>query len=1315
MYSVEDLLISHGYKVPRTAASSNESRYADYHHEIKENRTSHGTANGYETDTGVYGCSRQVPAKGYFSDNESKEINQRRKAGSGNQGDARPPGDFHTTRTRVFDEPARVYSSQTKTERDVAYWRRRGQDFTILLDYTDSREPKANHFAERTSKDPGRHPMDEERERDWREDDGFLKQNDIVADKWRFTSDRKWQSLGTDEWTPAVGLGRPFLDNDGDRLAQGLFYQRCSDDAANVKIKGKSQSLPRVLSPENLQHVELSKDDVEQVFKGTSNTFPDGTASKEHYTENCKSLSHAALLPKPRFGRPLKPPSYETHQQLRNSSEFIAGTQDSKPKDTTVSNFAKSRETKSDIFAQDSAGSNLEPPVYVPPPSYKKPLQPKGNQKNFIEVPNPKERMEVQKVHVGKDTGKCPSWAEYQKDTDIPSRKQMYPFYKDEHLGCVQYIPFDDPRVKHLPPGSCENLLSNSTSKENLAGKIVGQSTQDSAFIIQAESQYIMPGKLLTSKNGKDIKWQNAIQKGNKDSALSDQSSVFYHKDPSSFGHSSRSAQHNQQQDIECSDTVTQLKKFEVEGKPENKNPRRKKNETIFCLVSMPVHSQPDNERTDQNNNKSNAEQNAAGKHLRNLQNQHLLSTSSTDLELQSLTGSMINYRGIRKPQSGPPEGNYKEVDELQPCQPNKHKELRYSGSWPGDQYKDQQTQTSFAERPKGAVMSQAQNPNHSIAPTKDNKSNPFNHYGYPMKGQTFLSPSSNSAFSWTTNFSNQVNKSSQQKSQSMENNLIDRKPTRGSKLEPKSPSSDGKEAFGQFLLKPVSRRPWDAIGELESFNKELQDQIWTQIESNELLENVDMAEEFTDSPTVNHKPADVQTEIPSQKQERSNVLRNSGKKGFSENGDPSRNPQKRPKFPNLGRPIKQDTPFPREPEYVDVDSVCWTSLEAATVRQLPQEVLSSTTNYNQIQKKQVSESTKEGGNGLDGHYSNGFMATECVYRLPAKISMNGLSELREKLGGPIGDDEETKQWIKNLTREDKYLEGLESSHASLIHPKALAAQSENLNELFEIKCAKGIPENETLEARAARILGIEVAVETLGVADQEYKDTEAEKLMATSETGGGKTTASVKDGLECDNWRSGYVSREAEELCSNEDEEDKENKITEGRNERATSWQTETSRATVSLKHLPGTGEQKACTTSVSERKSRVPSRMIEALQGKLATSPSRTVMERIVRMKEVDSVSRMRRLSIKSSDSGDEGENEKPAKQQQDVEDVLSFLNIQETLNNSSKRDGAVTRKTITLTQDLSVLTKRKVQRDDEDGVFISEWYDPSRVERV
>lgn len=110
MYSVEDLLISHGYKLPKSdppSATPFDKRPADCQRELVDNRAGRGTLNGYEADrgasiTGIYG-SRQALVKGYPSiDIESGDRNQRRKEigigiGIGILGDTQPLGDSLAT------------------------------------------------------------------------------------------------------------------------------------------------------------------------------------------------------------------------------------------------------------------------------------------------------------------------------------------------------------------------------------------------------------------------------------------------------------------------------------------------------------------------------------------------------------------------------------------------------------------------------------------------------------------------------------------------------------------------------------------------------------------------------------------------------------------------------------------------------------------------------------------------------------------------------------------------------------------------------------------------------------------------------------------------------------------------------------------------------------------------------------------------------------------------------------------------------------------------------------------------------------------
>eukprot|EP00061_Rhincodon_typus_P015161 g42685.t1 len=87
MFSVEDLLISHGYQPPKKSSKdkplpSDENIYTSCRCEVRENKPSHGTVNGYETDTGAYSASRHARSlEGSYSDSEGRERSARRQAG----------------------------------------------------------------------------------------------------------------------------------------------------------------------------------------------------------------------------------------------------------------------------------------------------------------------------------------------------------------------------------------------------------------------------------------------------------------------------------------------------------------------------------------------------------------------------------------------------------------------------------------------------------------------------------------------------------------------------------------------------------------------------------------------------------------------------------------------------------------------------------------------------------------------------------------------------------------------------------------------------------------------------------------------------------------------------------------------------------------------------------------------------------------------------------------------------------------------------------------------------------------------------------
>ncbi|MFT7809564.1 junctional protein associated with coronary artery disease homolog isoform X1 [Arapaima gigas] len=1398
MYSVQDLLISHGYKLPQNAPTPCERHPADCHHEIAGNRSGHGTLNGYETDTGAYVHSRQAPAKGYSSDNECKEKIQGREAASGYQGDTQPLGDSLATDSgaahllqlsvclfqksfcqlqhtfcltlhlclhcRFYDTPRGMFS-QPWDGKDVSYWRRRGQDLSILLDHTDNRDPRGSELIkaggiQRAPEDDLGHG------RQWW-DDG--------------TEDRKCQSLGTDNWQPAV-LGRQF------------------SDGINSRPKGKSQSLPRVLSPESLQYVDVPVLG-QGIYAGRrTNGFSQGPYNQIQMEASSRD-GLVAFLPKPKFNRPLKPPSYEAHQQTRGSSEMLA--MDSTPQ--PLLSPRSGGNSRLDYFAHELAASNTEPPVYIPPPSYKRPLLPKGNQRSSCDVSSSlKWKGEpFQQVPVNKDVGKWSSrqtgtsWLDYQEDRSVLERKQVHPGYTEEHLGRVQYIPFDDPRVKHISGGLCGNSLTDpdnirSINKELPCTTVFEQSSHDSAFV-PPQGHYVNmdSNKRSQSQHDNDSRWHSGLHKASDNSAEFDQSCNEHQKDQQSAALHSRSSVQNTSLDQGFCETVTQVKKIEPSTETENKKgSKRKVNETIFCLVSIPIHSQSNGDLSDQNNSERvpKSLEDSAGNKDDSIQNQSLLSTSSVDSERQAPRGGVMSLRSRKK------ASHRKEVVRKPPLLLSKCRALQYPGSWPGDQYRDQETQTSPPEisedPPQSLPNQQAQDQGHTVSDTATDSGKGTDcstRYGYPMKGQKSLTPSSNSAFSKTPTFSSQLNKSKTQPPQPSGNQVGGECPS-GCRDKASLVASNGQEAFGQFLLKPVSRRPWDAIEELESFNKELQEQFSQQSSVDQCIEdlheaykdilelsassNVENAppqilEDKKEAATLSEEPLKVPSKIKTAFQSWMSAADSEYREVRSAFSKPagktvSLGRQLREKVPVLlqaglrdqgivaqlaprtvadGRALKSDIAVPRESLLKDVGLTVYTEAPGAPRQQVHDAAtLTSPPGYEDVcQALQLSRergsttdykfrsvstgplmSAKTPGQSL-GSRSEGPFSKTPTERKPKKgnslpkfsgekilnvIMVRKEDDRYHSRGGPhciltnepeegyeteeMHDDASGQfDWRKQLSLAEKHLESL------LNKEKASRVPAEDLSNLYEIKCAKGIPENESIEERAARILGIDVPAESLGVMDQRASRAAEEQKKATDlEEGSGETPA-------CSSEKVTHVSSTSEEVS-------KKSVLDNGQ-----VGQTEEVKDKSAEKTLggdagsrgdanPGTSEFPVLKPLLSvftgrdvagERKGSTTSRIIEVLQGKLAASPCRAVVDRLARMKELDSVSRMRRLSVKSADSVEEVEVEAERKGK------LTQL------DQPQLRNGTVAKTEVTAA----------LEPQDEEARLLSDSYDPTQVERV
>ncbi|XP_055785276.1 uncharacterized protein LOC129859469 [Salvelinus fontinalis] len=1022
MYSVDDLLISHGYKLPQktstsppaasptTPSSYDNKRYGDPS-SILESRSGggQGTVNGYEIQSGpgLYVYSNSIstsrrpqppaPTKGGRDRNSQP---QRREADSGNQGDAHSLGDSLTTDSGFCEGSRGVYSHH-RGPRDLSYWRRRGQDFSILLDYADFREPRGGGTCRRTEGVQQQQrqevpPEDcQQREKQSRaaqsqaQAQARSRQREAALQQWRMTAvDRKCQSLGMDEWRPAVAsFSCQLSDSEGERWSQAqeqYLQQRHlrTPDGAVVVIgprnKGKCQSLPKMLQPDSLQYVEMSGSigsgpgqgvhrrvnghpgfhydpysiyNHNQARVGDSDRWPENDnrpSSQTSMTSQVSQVSQASQVPKVRYSRPLRPPSYEVHQQTRGSSETLSGdpeaasTPQPQDRDRTPLPHPSIGDPRLDYYTQDG-GSGTEPPGYICPPSYPPKRAPRpmrgshGGHRGYGEVPvnyryhQMYQQQQKQQMRGTPDpwfgsrhTGGGGSWPEPHRERSAPHRKQHYTGYSEQQhqpvLGPdIQYIPFDDPRLRHVsvggnssPCGGGDSTtdadkirhIRNSTSSELPGVTVSDHSSDDSAFLSSASTgappplastpdpASPVPLRSPSDYDNNNNRWRQQQQHcdlhketGSLDDfpAATSQNCNRYNPKPNQGGPSAFQPPapappvcHSSSSDQGFSETtITQVKKI-VPGDSGvdnlNRNSKRKAHsETIFCLVSVPIHMQQTNKDSisaaDQNNNENmpaslpsilpivsviaTVDNQNTVVQSKSENSQSLCSKSLSDMGLKppSHTSSFTSMRSTRK---GPLR---KEIVDAWSLQASADKELCYAGSWPGDQYRNQETQTSSPVAVKGPggtggtgqLQSSpggqgqggqgGQETGHPASDTTmdsdagtDCSSGSYG-VDYPMKGQKNLHPSSNSAFSCLSispaqplslppqppppvpgEWRNQQTSTSRKTGTTTSNTT---KP-------PVSANANiqGQVAFGQFLLKPVSRRPWDAIEELESFNK---------------------------------------------------------------------------------------------------------------------------------------------------------------------------------------------------------------------------------------------------------------------------------------------------------------------------------------------------------------------------------------------------------------------------------------------------------------------------------------------------------------
>lgn len=1061
----------------------------------------------------------------------------------------------------------------------------------MLLDYADFRDPRGSaggvpNKPEGMQRRPESALSTEEhnRARQRRAESTRAREREMALHQWRIAAERKYQSLGTEEWRPMTSMSRQPSEIE---VAQEQRRPRTAEGAVPPRTKSKSQSLPRMaLQSESLQYFSIPPpgQDSYGSFRVNGHHARDlhgrqlsDAERRERWTD--RSGAQSAPLSKPRFSRPLRPPSYEVHQQMRGSVEILTGELAPRARDRTPLPFSRQ-----EYFVQELGGSGAEPPGYIPPPSYRRQPVVRGGHRTYpISMGNHQYRgdpymqgsamTEVQEWFI-RQTGMA--WPDHYRDgrRSVPCRRQAYPGYTEERMGNVQYIPFDDPRVRHISGSGIDgNSLTDADKIRNIRNEIpvnhVAEKNNDSAFLLKEKPcDRTEPCKSNTSDSINENSMHKEVLKETESSnTAADQNRSRDPTDHTNVLHTSQ--QSSNQGFIE---TVTQVKKFEAKTVAENKkNSKKRLKETMFCLVSVPINMQANKAVSDPNNNEK-----VAGS-IENTATQPDNQNSSLTPASKDMQSSSSVFNTTSR----------KDIVDVRTISANQDHEMFYSGSWPGDHYRNQETQTGSPEISRNAPSqreAQTLNDYSSLhaTPNKDEAHCSAN-YGYPMMGQKDLNPSSNSAFSRT-----RTESSSSIKSPTLpQSSPTTQSPDRQHSL--RKQTADSQEVFGQFLLKPVNRRKWDAIGELESFNKEIQDQtgkcpgnVNRKIEElddalNDILELSDASVEVnngrqeTDPLNITEETDQeshvVQVTETHLKRKNLNVKSDTASRSRIEghpeyfsraevNLDAQETPdakgntyvnfevmRKENADPGMHR---QDIPVPKEcllkdvgltvytaiPDTVTSGSPTYLSPESPMLtspsdnsepcdtlhitssdssgdlsRHSPEiaEGTQSLNDNNVFNYKALNEEAGTGGSGRSSH-------VRAIKSLHCRFKAN-YEDFDEHFYSDY------LSWSNEKTLADEHLETL------LSQEKANSMRTEDISNLYQVQCAKGIPENESIEERAARILGIEVPVESLvdgkqaettsEVTDGLVRETQTKEMSSNEETQNvGRESEDVPDGV---------------------------------------------------------------------------------------------------------------------------------------------------------------------------------------------------------
>ncbi|XP_054448094.1 junctional cadherin 5-associated protein [Pteronotus mesoamericanus] len=1362
MYSVEDLLISHGYKLSKDVQAPHEAHYEERQPVRTRARGGQGLLNGCEDGPAAFPHSKAYAGTRAGSDSDKGRHALRA------HGEPPSASAARMSEEGFYQPPMPAWSSQHQAGHSHACWRR-GQEASGLLGPRDREDLEVRGMAQAPSL-----PV-HMREGPW--EVGGRTENVMKKAVWeeelRVAGPAKWQNVSMESWNQPRKLGRQMSDGDGEKLFQDLYPFMQGERVLNSQSKGKSRSLPKVLSPKSLSCMEIPLSHGHLPGVPKMPFYPPNCAPNFESTGNPEKGGSSAPLPWPKFGRPLKPPSYDSHQHSRGGVDN-SDCLDSQQTDPSVSYVARSNNPRQELGLPDAG---LEPPVYVPPPSYRSPPQ---------HIPNPYlEEAAPGRVCDGHRppseeaaaSGQLPtgSLGTGNEDGVSPHSPQRFPQQPHPITACdssVLYIPFDDPRIRHIklarPQGFCEETKVDEKSYNSGAVSAPqaphGNMHRDGAVL---NPQSIMPpsgskrGPAPADPNPRWL-WGQLPREG-ENGGFPDQRDqcVMRGQWPDLRGSQHGQAESqvsspNPQGESTC-ETRTKLKKFEA-GIQTKKSSKKKMNETIFCLVSIPVKSESHLPDTDTNNN--DLKQSTDKKHRLDksmaLQEQSLLSMSSTDLELQALTGSMAGRAEFPKQDLGEPEED-KQTDDLRFIHPTKHRERQYSGSWPGHQYRDQQTQTTFMEESKSPQPPSAEksegSPNavltpkfldpssskaqvHTALASSDQYQRPNVHH---LKGQLSLNPSSYSAFSRTSLFINQAPVPKVGRSQScVDGHGRGASPvSRGEVVKGATTGPcNSQQLFGQFLLKPVSRRPWDLISQLESFNKELQEEEESSHSSSGSEDSeIEWRPEGRADWTAKNLGfrEDIQ-ERRAEEPPRRLVLEEPGSgSGRVKSKSESWSEEQKPAACHQGAYL----------QYLGPSQVEDSRGEALP----PAQGSLSTEKRNQEVGRRIKELA----------LSPGPVKRMMCPRSRDTVSSSNTDELREPQ-----ERQEPPGVLRSmeLSKATPLKPGGGEQRGTVVplslanKPRGLSApdlRSVGLTPAQEPSASKldrssgeasaiEIPPNESLQARAARILGIEVAVESLlpgarGMGHNQHPEHDGsahrsvspreEPVSSTAQLGDPTASTDAFYGRRKCGWtesplfvgerdsarRAPWTSeRSGVEGAIPSKDPDPESQPSAPESKPFSPEDTRTKppfRST--LFHFI----ERTSSVAGSEKKLRSTSKVIESLQEKLASPTRRADPDRLMRMKEVSSMSRMRLLSSRSTDSTEDAEELKAEKGSGAQPGGLASPTTAD-LARKAGNAFSVSKGARPPEENGHLAAGREKKNFDQD-FWCPDSYDPSRVERV